>query len=259
MILTIDIGNTNTVLGIYEDGHLKVSIRISSDSKKTVDEIALFIDQIFTLRGEDVKKVEGAIVSSVVPVVTDNVIKAVKVLTGIQPLVVGPGTKTGLNVKYDDPREVGADRIVNAVGAIDKYGAPLIIIDFGTATTFCVIDDKKNYLGGIISPGIGISAEALFMKAAKLPKVDLSVPGKFLNKNTVDAIRAGLMYGAIGEVNYLVENLKSETDTEDALVIATGGLARTIADNTDTIDIVDDELTLWGLYKIYEKNITDRQ
>lgn len=258
MILTIDIGNTNTVLGIYDNDKLKVSIRISSDSKKTVDEIALFIDQIFTLRGVDVKNVRGAIISSVVPIVTDNMIKAVKILIGIDPLVVGPGTKTGLNVLYDDPREVGADRIVNAVGAIDKYGAPLVIIDFGTATTFCVIDRDKKYLGGIISPGIGISAEALFLKAAKLPKVDLIVPDNFLNKNTVDAIRAGLMYGAIGEVDYIVENLKKETDTEDAVVIATGGLAKTIADNTDTIDIVDDELTLWGLYKIYEKNTSNR-
>lgn len=257
MILTIDIGNTNTVLGIYEDEKLKVSIRISSDSKKTVDEIALFIDQIFTLRGFDVKNVKGAIISSVVPVVTDNMIKAVKTLIGVDPIVVGPGTKTGLNILYDDPREVGADRIVNAVGAIDKYGAPLVIIDFGTATTYCVIDSNKKYLGGIISPGISISAEALFFKAAKLPKVDLSLPDNFLNKNTVDAIRAGLMYGAIGEVNYLVENLKKETKTENAKVIATGGLAHEIAANTDTIDYVDDELTLWGLYKIYEKNASN--
>lgn len=257
MILTIDIGNTNTVLGIYEDDELKVSIRISSDSKKTVDEIALFIDQIFTLRGFDVKHVKGAIISSVVPIVTESMIRAVKTLIGVDPIVVGPGTKTGLNILYDDPREVGADRIVNAVGAIDKYGAPLVIIDFGTATTYCVIDSKKKYLGGIISPGIRISAEALFLKAAKLPKVDLSIPDNFLNRNTVDAIRAGLMYGAIGEVNYLVENLKKETNTENAKVIATGGLAHEISANTDTIDFVDDELTLWGLYKIYEKNASN--
>nr|WP_075574722.1 type III pantothenate kinase [Ezakiella massiliensis] len=257
MILTIDIGNTNTVLGIYEGYDLKVSIRISSDSKKTVDEIALFIDQIFTLRGVDVTKIQGAILSSVVPMVTDNMIEAVKMLTGLEPIVVGPGTKTGLNVLYDDPKEVGADRIVNAVGGIDKYGAPLIIIDFGTATTYCVVDEKSNYLGGIISPGIGISAEALFMKAAKLPKVDLTVPESFLNRNTVDAIRAGLMYGAIGQVDYIVKHLKAEENI-DAKVIATGGLAKVIASKTEVIDLVDDELTLWGLRKIYDKNAKHR-
>lgn len=258
MILAIDIGNTNAVIGIFKGEEKLFSFRIASEPRRTADELAFNLDGMFRLRGIDPKDIDGSIISSVVPAFTDAVCKAVNQLTGASPLVIGPGVKTGLNILYDDPKEVGADRIVNAVGAIDKYSCPLIIIDLGTATTFCVVDSNKNYRGGVIAPGIAISAEALFLKAAKLPKVELSMPEHFLNKNTVDSIRSGLLYGAVGQIDYITSNLKQESGIPEAKVIATGGLAEVIADKSEEIDIVDQDLTLWGLVKIYEKNTNRR-
>lgn len=259
MILTVDIGNTNTVVGIFEDEKLIESVRIESNRNKTKDEYELLLVDLLDLRDIDKSLFTGAILSSVVPTLTGTMADAVLGIVGKKPIVVEPGTKTGLNILYDDPKEVGADRIVNAVGAIKKYGEPLIIIDFGTATTYCVVDRNKNYLGGIISPGLGISAEALFLRAAKLPKVDLVAPKNYLNKNTVDAIKSGLIYGTVGEVEYLVNHLKKEADVLDAKVIATGGIANIIKEKTEVIDVYDNDLTLFGLREIYEKNIKNRK
>lgn len=259
MILTVDIGNTNTVVGIFKDEKLIESVRIESNRSKTKDEYELLLVDLLDLRDIDKSLFTGAILSSVVPTLTATMAYAIEGIVGKKPIVVGPGTKTGLNILYDDPKEVGADRIVNAVGAIKKYGEPLVIIDFGTATTYCVVDREKNYLGGIISPGLGISAEALFLRAAKLPKVDLIAPKKYLNKNTVDAIKSGLIYGTVGEVEYLVKHLKEEADVLDAKVIATGGIANIIKEKTDIIDVYDNDLTLFGLREIYEKNIKNRK
>ena len=259
MILTVDIGNTNTVVGIFKGEELIESVRLESNRSKTVDEYHLLLTDLLNLKDIDIESFEGGIISSVVPTLTGTMEKAVTKIIGMTPIVVGPGTKTGLNIMYDDPKEVGADRIVNAVGAIKKYGYPLIIIDFGTATTYCVIDKNKNYLGGIIAPGIGISAEALFLKAAKLPRVDLVPPENYLNKNTVDDIKAGIIFGSVGEVEYIVKHLKEEVGVPDAKVISTGGIAPTINELTESIDIYDNNLTLFGLRDIYEKNTKNRK
>ena len=171
-----------------------------------------------------------------------------------QPLVVGPGIKTGLNIKYDNPKQVGADRIVNAVAAIEKYKAPMIIIDFGTATTFCAISAKGDYLGGTIAPGIKISSEALFQRASKLPRVELLKPGMTICKNTVSAMQSGIIYGYVGLVDKIVKMMKEELGNEDVKVVATGGLSSLIASETNSIDCVDKFLTLEGLRIIYDKN-----
>ncbi|MDO5716943.1 MAG: type III pantothenate kinase [Tissierellia bacterium] len=254
MILTVDIGNTHTVMGLFDGEKLCVSIRIASDAKRTEDELEYYIEELFAKKGFDVTSAEGGIVSSVVPNCTKPMAKAMEHLIGKKTLVVGPGMKTGLSILYDDPKEVGADRIVNAVGALTRHKAPLIIIDLGTATTYCVVNEKMQYLGGIISPGIGISSEALFQRTAKLPRVELTIPPKFLNTNTVDAIRAGLMFSLIGEMEYIVGHLKEELSMEDAPVIATGGLANVLKDHTKAIEYYEPDLTLWGLKTIYEKN-----
>ena len=176
---------------------------------------------------------------------------------GVEPLIVGPGIKTGLNIKYDNPKQVGADRIVNAVAAIEKYGYPLIIVDFGTATTYCAVTEGGNYLGGCICPGVRISSDALFERAAKLPRVELELPKSIICKNTVSSMQAGILYGYIGQVEYIVNKIKREMvamGVENPYVIATGGLANLIAKSTDVIDKVDSSLTLEGLRIIYDKN-----
>lgn len=259
MILTIDIGNTNTVVGFFEGENLLESVRIGSDRTKTNDEYEILLRSLFQLKQININNFEGGIISSVVPSLTGTIVSAAEKIISCKMLKVGPGVKTGLNILYDDPKEVGSDRIVNAVGAIKKYGYPLLILDFGTATTYCVIDRNKNYLGGIIAPGIGISADALFTKTAKLPRVELEAPSKFLNKNTADAMKSGIIFGKVGEVEYLVQHLKEETGIQEAKVIATGGIASIIMNSTDVIDTYDADLTLFGLREIYEKNIKNRR
>ena len=257
MILVVDVGNTNIVLGVYKDSRNIAGWRISTDAKKTSDEYSIKVMQLFLQSDLNPKEVKGIIISSVVPNIMHSLENMVKKSFGINPLIVGPGVKTGINIKYDNPKEVGADRIVNAVAAHDKYNKDLIIIDFGTATTFCSLTKDANYLGGCITPGIKISSDALFDRAAKLPRIELETPKSIICKNTVTSMQAGIIYGYIGQVEYIVNKMKKEMmdyGTEEPFVIATGGLAKLIAKETDVIDKVDSSLTLEGLRIIYEKN-----
>ena len=257
MILVLDVGNTNTVLGIFKKKELIVEWRLSTDSKKTADEYGIQVMQLFYQRGIKIEDIEGVIISSVVPNIMYSLEHMIRKYFKLTPMVVGPGVKTGINVKYDNPKEVGADRIVNAVSAHEMYKRPLILIDFGTATTFCAISKEANYLGGTICPGIKIASEALFERAAKLPRVELVKPETVICKNTVSSMQAGIIYGYIGQVDYIVNKMKSEMmgmGEEEPFVVATGGLAQVIRKDSATINEVQPYLTLEGLRMIYEKN-----
>lgn len=259
MLLVIDVGNTNVVLGVYRGKELVDFWRIGTDKEKTSDEYSVLIDQLFAYKGLDRRKIKDVIISSVVPDIMHSLENTVIKLFGMNPLVVGPGVKTGMNVKYDNPRQVGADRIVNGVAAYEKYNGPLIVIDFGTATTFCAISTKGEYLGGTITPGIKISSEALFQRASKLPRVELIKPGKTICKNTVQSMQSGIIYGYAGLVEQIVKKMKTEFKDKGVKVIATGGLATLIDSETQCIDKIDKFLTLEGLRIIFERNEEDRQ
>ena len=255
MLLVFDVGNTNMVLGVYEGTELKKHWRINTDKEKTSDEYGILISNLFQYDKVDMNSITDVIISSVVPNVMHSLENFCIKYCNKKPLIVGPGIKTGLNIKYDNPKQVGADRIVNAVAAIEKYKSPMIIIDFGTATTFCAISEKGDYLGGTIAPGIKISSEALFQRASKLPRVELAKPGTAICKNTVSAMQSGIIYGYVGLVDKKISMMKSELGGDDIKVIATGGLSVLIASETDSIDYVDKFLTLEGLRLIYDKNI----
>lgn len=259
MLLVIDVGNTNVVLGVYRGKELVDFWRIGTDKEKTSDEYSVLIDQLFNYKGLDRRKVKNVIISSVVPDIMHSLENTIIKLFKINPLVVGPGIKTGMNVKYDNPRQVGADRIVNAVAAYEKYNGPLIVIDFGTATTFCAISSKGEYLGGTIAPGIKISSEALFQRASKLPRVELIKPGKTICKNTVNSMQSGIIYGYAGLVEQIVKKMKREFKSKGVKVIATGGLATLIDSETECIDKIDKFLTLEGLQIIFERNEEERR
>lgn len=255
MLLVFDIGNTNMVLGVYDGDNLVRDWRINTDLNKTSDEYGVLIKSLFDASNISLSVVDAIIVSSVVPAVMHSLENFCRKYCNISPMVVGPGIKTGLNIKYEDPKMVGADRIVNAVAAISKYNCPVIIIDFGTATTYCAVSKKGEYIGGAISPGMKISSEALFQKASKLPRVELVTPETVICKDTVSAMQAGIIYGYAGQVEKIVSLMKKELKDEETLVIATGGLANMISQETNAIDVIDPNLTLEGLRIIYEKNI----
>lgn len=257
MILLVDVGNTNIVLGVHKDNEYIARWRISTDSKKTSDEYGIQVMQLFNQYELNPKEVQGIIISSVVPNIMYSLEHMLIKCFNIEPIIVGPGIKTGINIKYDNPKEVGADRIVNAVAAHEIYKRSTIIIDFGTATTFCALTKSGSYLGGNIVPGIKIVAEALFEKAAKLPRIELEKPESVICKNTVTNMQAGIIYGYIGQVEYIVTKMKQEMmalGEDEPFVLATGGLAKLVAKETKIIDKVDSQLTLEGLKIIYEKN-----
>ncbi len=254
MLLAFDVGNTNIVLGVYKDEELIRYWRISTDKSKSSDELGMLVNQLFIYEGLSLKDVEDVIISSVVPTIMYSLQNMAYKFCDKQAIVVGPGIKTGINIKYDNPRQVGADRIVNAVAAYHKYGGPIIVVDFGTATTFCSISEKCEYLGGVITPGIKISSDALFDRAAKLPRVELSKPRKVICRNTIESIQSGVIYGYVGLVDYLVTRMKEEMKGTVKKVIATGGLAGLMSTESKTIDEVDRFLTLEGLRLIYEMN-----
>lgn len=257
MILLIDAGNTNIVLGLSKNDDYIASWRISTDANKTSDEYSIQIMQLFSQSNLNPDEVEGIIISSVVPNIMHSIENMVIKCFKKEPIVIGPGIKTGINIRYDNPREVGADRIVNAVAAYEKNKRALIVIDFGTATTYCAITERGDYLGGNICPGIKISSEALYERAAKLPRVELEKPNTLICKNTVTSMQAGIIYGYIGQVEYIVRRMKKEMmDLGEAepYVIATGGLAKLISDGTDVIDNIEPRLTLEGLKILYDKN-----
>jgi type III pantothenate kinase len=253
MILVFDVGNTNIVVGVYDNQKLLTHWRIRTDILRTSDEYGMTLNSLFHYHGLLMQSVNAVVISSVVPTLMMELDWMSQRYFSCKPLVVGPGTKTGLAIKYDNPREVGADRVVNAVAAFNKYGGPLIIVDFGTATTFCVVNEAGDYLGGAIAPGVKISTEALVNRASKLPRVELTIPKSVIGKNTVMSMQVGIMYVFIGQVEGIINRMKKEMGGVPK-VIATGGLASIIAKETETIDIIDEFLTLEGLRMIYEIN-----
>jgi len=256
LIFVLDVGNTNIVLGVYDGEKLKFHWRMETSRSKTEDEYGMLIKALFEHVGLRFEHINGIIISSVVPPIMFTLERMCKKYFQEKPLIVGPGIKTGLNIKYENPREVGADRIVNAVAGIHEYGSPLIIVDFGTATTFCYINEKAEYMGGVIAPGIGISTEALYSKAAKLPRIEITHVDDIIGKNTVAAMQAGILFGFVGQVEGIVKRIK-EKSKEEPTVIATGGLANLIATETSMIEIVDQDLTLKGLQLIYKRNASE--
>lgn len=253
MILAVDIGNTQTVLGLFCDDRLEGHWRVSTNTSLTADELRVKIGALLAADGYEWAQVRGIIISSVVPKLTASYEEIAATATGHVPMVVGPGLKTGLQIRYDNPHEVGADRIVNGVAALAQFGAPVIVVDFGTATTIDVIDSSGAYLGGAIAPGLETSAEALFAKAARLSKVDLDAPPRAIGTNTRASVQAGLLLGEAAMVDGLVHRVHLELGAE-ATVVATGGLAPQLAPLCETIEHVDVDLTLKGLMLIWQRN-----
>jgi type III pantothenate kinase len=259
MLLAFDVGNTNIVLGAFDGGRLIQNWRLETIGYRSADEYGMVVNQLFAFEGLKLSDVSDVIISTVVPSMLYTLQHMSHKYIGKRAMVIGPGIKTGLKIIYDDPSQVGADRIVNAVSALNKYGGPLVVIDLGTATTFCAVTKDWRYVGGSIAPGLKISSDALFEKTAKLPRIELDEPARVICKNTIESMQSGLIFGHRGMVEYITERIKRELAEIDGSgdpvrVIATGGMATLMESGTSCIDVVDRMLTLEGLAYLYEKN-----
>ena len=254
MILTLDIGNTNIKTALFEGMEMCQYWRISTDRQRSSDELGLLLMNLLQYNRIDRGQIDGIMMSSVVPQINFTVEHMCRNYFGIEPMKIEPGVRTGINIKYENPRELGSDRIANAVAAYELYGGPCITIDFGTATSFGVISERGEFLGGAICPGLKLAADALTERAAKLPRFELTKPESVIGRSTVTNMQAGIVYGYIGQVNYLIERMKKELNAPHAKVIATGGLAVLVAEESNVIDVMDGLLTLKGLCLIHAKN-----
>lgn len=253
MLLGFDVGNTNITIGIFDQDKLVGNYRITTKLPRTSDEYGLFFTNLLNWSGLSHENIEAAIVASVVPAVMHSLNNAIKKYIHVKPIIVGPGIRTGIRIMTENPKELGADRIVDAVGAYYLYGGPVIVIDYGTATTYDIILEDGSFVAGVTSPGVRLSANALWQGAAKLPEIEIVRPDTILAKSTVPSMQAGLYYGHIGETEYIIKKMKEETGLSDIKVVATGGMGKIIAEGTDSIDVYDANLTLKGLQLIYDK------
>ena len=254
MILVIDVGNTNITFGVYEGKKLVTTFRMMSKLPRTSDEYGISLREMLRTNQIDKDDIEGTIIASVVPNVMHALTGAITRYIGNEPLIVGPGVKTGIKITSDNPREIGPDRIVDVVAAYELYGGPVLVLDFGTATTSDLVTEDGCFGVGITAPGIKISAKALWEDTAKLPEIEIKKPDSILARETISSMQAGLVYGQIGQTEYIINQVKKETGYDNLKVVATGGLGRIISDETDTIQIYNRDLTLEGLRIIYEKN-----
>ena len=254
MILVIDVGNTNITYGVYEDGKLRATFRATTKSPRTSDEYGVLLQNMLAMKGISMQQIEGTIIASVVSDVMHSLTGSIRRYLEHSPLIVGPGVRTGIRVVTENPRAIGADRIVDAVAAYEKYGGPVLVLDFGTATTYDLVSSEGNFQAGITAPGVRISAEALWKDTAMLPRVEIKKPKSILAQETISSMQAGIFYGQIGQTEYIIKKVREESGYKNLKVVATGGLGRAISEETDSIDVYDSYLTLDGLYMIYEKN-----
>ena len=254
MLIALDIGNTNVTAGVFDGDRLVASWRLSTDAHRLADEYALQLQSLLPMKGVATAQVTEVAMCSVVPPLTGVFQDTVRALFNVEPLVVEAGTKTGVRIQYDNPRDVGADRVVDAAAAYHLYGGPAIVVDFGTATVFDAISSDGSYVGGAISPGLNVSAESLFLSTSQLRRVELTAPATAIGKNTIHALQSGLVFGYVGLVEAMVRRFKDELGAPGATVVATGGLARLISSETSCLDVVDQELTLRGLHYIFGLN-----
>lgn len=254
MLLMIDVGNTNITIGIIENKEVKASFRLSTNSQRTEDEIGMSIINFFLINNIDYKLVKGSVISCVVPKLLHNLKNGIKRYFKVDPIIVGPGIKTGINLHFENPKEVGADRIVNVVAANKLYQKDCLVIDFGTATTFDYISVNGSFEYTIITPGLETALKAMVSNAAKLPDIEITKPKSILTKNTISGMQAGLVYGYLGQVEYIISQIKKELN-KDFFVVCTGGLGRIIANNTSMIDVFNENLAYLGMEIIYNKNM----
>lgn len=254
MLLVIDVGNTNITMGVFDGDILTETFRLTSKISRTSDEYGIAICDLVEHQGIDPESVENVIISSVVPDAMYSLTNGIIKYFHINPLIVGPGIRTGIRLATENPKQIGADRIVDAVGAYELYGGPVLVIDFGTATTYDLITKDGSFIAGVTSPGIRLSANALWNGTAKLPKFEILKPKSILAKETISSMQAGLVYGYIGQTEYIIRKMQEESGLKDLKVVATGGLGKIIADETELIHVYDNQLTLKGLRLVYERN-----
>lgn len=253
MLLVFDVGNTNITIGLFDGETLIGSYRMTTKLPRTSDEYGMFFLNLLHSKSMEAEQIEAAIIASVVPNVNHSLNNGIKKYIHVEPIMVGPGIRTGIRIMTENPRELGADRIVDAVGAYYLYGGPILVIDYGTATTYDLILEDGSFVAGVTAPGIRLSANALWREAAKLPEIEIVKPETILAKSTVPSMQAGLVYGHIGETEYIIKKMMEEARLDNMKVVATGGLGKIIAEGTNSIDVYDSNLTLKGLQIIYEK------